>query len=103
MGRFSSFAVSFSLISVLTGIFANFDFGIRQAGGDIVWTWLLVAAGQTLVALVMANLSVRFPIAGYGYQWAARLASTTTAASQPAIPSHVIAAQATATTTTSHE
>ena len=76
MGRFSSFAISFSLISVLTGIFANFDFGIRQAGGDIVWTWLLVAAGQTLVALVMANLSVRFPIAGYGYQWAARLAST---------------------------
>jgi amino acid transporter len=76
MGRFSSFAVSFSLISVLTGIFANFDFGFRQAGADIVWTWLLVAAGQTLVALVMANLSIRFPIAGYGYQWAARLANT---------------------------
>jgi amino acid transporter len=76
MGRFSSFAVSFSLISVLTGIFANFDFGFRQAGADIVWTWLLVAAGQTLVALVMANLSIRFPIAGYGYQWAARLVNT---------------------------
>jgi amino acid transporter len=75
MGRFSSFAVSFSLISVLTGLFANFDFGLRQAGGDIVWTWLLVAAGQTLVALVMANLSIRFPIAGYGYQWASRLAN----------------------------
>lgn len=76
MGRFSSFAVSFSLISVLTGIFANFDFGFRQAGADIVSTWLVVAVGQTLVALVMANLSIRFPIAGYGYQWAARLANT---------------------------
>jgi amino acid transporter len=75
MGRFSSFAVSFSLISVLTGIFANFDFGFRQAGANIVWTWLLVAAGQTLVALVMSNLSIRFPIAGYGYQWASRLAN----------------------------
>ena len=73
MGGFSTFAISFSLISVLTGIFANFNFGYQHAGGAVIWTWLLVAAGQFIVALVMANLSIRFPIAGYGYQWAARL------------------------------
>ncbi len=73
MNSFSSFAVSFSLISVLTGIFANFNFGYQQAGGAIVWSWLLVACGQFFVAVVMANLSIQFPIAGYGYQWAARL------------------------------
>ena len=73
MGGFSSFAVSFSLISVLTGIFANFNFGFREVGGWLVWSWSFVAVGQYLIARVMARLSVRFPIAGYGYQWTARL------------------------------
>jgi len=76
MSSFSSFAVSFSLMSVLTGIFANFNLGYHQAGGAIAWTWLLVAVGQLFVALVMANLAIQFPIAGYGYQWAARLVNT---------------------------
>lgn len=73
MGGFSSFAISFSLISVLTGIFANFNFGFHQVGGAIAWSWLVVGMGQFFVALVMADLSTRFPITGYGYQWSARL------------------------------
>ena len=73
MGSFSSFAISFSLISIITGIFANFGFGIQQVGGAIVWSWMLVGVGQFLVALVMADLSIRFPISGYGYQWTSRL------------------------------
>jgi len=76
MGGFSSFAVSFSLISVLTGIFANFSFGYQQAGGSVIWSWSLVASGQLLVALVLARLAFHYPIAGYGYQWAARLVDT---------------------------
>ena len=73
MGRFSSFAISFSLISVITGIFANYQFGIQQVGSGLLWSWLIVGTGQFLVALVMADLSTRFPISGYGYQWATRL------------------------------
>ncbi|MEY2904932.1 MAG: hypothetical protein RJA52_948 [Bacteroidota bacterium] len=73
MGGFSSFAISFSLISVLTGIFANFNYGFAQVGGMVVWSWLLVGIGQFLVALVMADLSKHFPISGYGYQWVSRL------------------------------
>lgn len=73
MSGFSSFAISFSLISVLTGIFANFNFAFREVGGWIIWAWLLVAIGQFLIARVMAGLSIRFPIAGYGYQWTARM------------------------------
>jgi amino acid transporter len=73
MGGFSSFAISFSLISVLTGIYANFNFGFAQVGGAIVWSWLVVGAGQFLVSLVMADLSTHFPISGYGYQWTSRL------------------------------
>jgi amino acid transporter len=73
MGGFSSFAISFSLISVLTGIYANFNFGFAQVGGVIVWSWLAVGVGQFLVSLVMADLSTHFPISGYGYQWTSRL------------------------------
>ena len=73
MGRFSSFAISFSLISIITGIFANFSFGVEQVGGYLLWSWTLVGLGQLLVALVMADLAARFPIAGYGYQWTSRL------------------------------
>ena len=73
MGAFSSFAVAFSLISVFTGVFANFGHGLRQVGGSVVWSWLIVLAGQTLVALVLAELSTRFPLSGYGYQWTSRL------------------------------
>lgn len=73
MGAFSSFALSFSLISIITGIFANFTFGFRQAGPAVVWSWATVAVGQFFVALVLADLSARIPLSGYGYQWSTRL------------------------------
>lgn len=76
IGGFSSFAVAFSLISVLTGVFANFDHGLRQVGGAVPWSWLVVLAGQTLVALVLADLAVRMPLSGYGYQCTSRLANS---------------------------
>jgi len=72
---FSSFALSFSLISITTGVFAGFGFAVRQFGPAVVWSWLLVAGGQFLVALVLAELSARFPLSGYGYQWTSRLMS----------------------------
>ncbi len=73
MGSFSSFAVAFSLISVFTGVSANFGHGLRQVGGSIVWSWMIVLAGQMLVALLLAELSTRMPLSGYGYQWTSRL------------------------------
>ncbi len=73
MGAFSSFAISFSLISITTGIFANFTFGFRQAGPAVIWSWCLVAVGQLLVALILADLAARIPLSGYGYQWSTRL------------------------------
>jgi len=73
MRKFSSFAVSFSLISILTGIFANFHFGYSEVGDFIPFSWIIVFAGQFIVALIMAELSISFPISGYGYQWTYRL------------------------------
>ena len=73
MNAFSSFAISFSLISITTGIFAGFSFGFREVGPIIIWSWTIVLFGQLLMATVIAELSTRFPLAGYGYQWTSRL------------------------------
>jgi len=75
MGGFSTFAISFSLISITTGIFANYSFGLDEAGPRMVWTWVIVGVGQLIIALNLAHLAPRIPLAGYAYQWASRLRS----------------------------
>jgi amino acid transporter len=79
VGLFSSFAMSFSLISVTSGIFALYGVGLNAAGPVFIWTWLVVGAGQILVALVFANLAKQTPLSGYSYQWVRRLATPTLA------------------------
>jgi len=73
MGFFSSFALSFSVISVTTGIFAVYGSGLNTAGPAFIWTWFVVATGQLLVALVFANLARQIPLSGYAYQWTREL------------------------------
>ncbi|MFD8760500.1 amino acid permease [Streptomyces mirabilis] len=70
---FSLFSVSFSIMSITTGIFLNFTFGITQLGPVSIWIWPAVGVGQLLVALVLSELGTRIPLAGAGYQWGARL------------------------------
>jgi len=72
---FESFAVAFSFISITTGIFTTFGFALTTGGPRAIWTWLIVAAGQSLVALVYGSLAARVPLSGYSYQWASRLAN----------------------------
>src|ERR1700734_1709612 len=71
--HFESFAVAFSFISITTGIFTTFGFALTTGGPRSIWTWLIVAAGQSLVALVYGALAARVPLSGYSYQWASRL------------------------------
>ncbi len=73
MGAFSSFALSFSFVSITTGIFGNYSFGIEQGGPRFIWTWILVGVGQILVALCLAQMAVRVPLAGAMYNWGSRL------------------------------
>src|SRR5713226_4560542 len=74
---FSLYAVAFSIISITTGLFANYGFGVAHLGAAMIWLWPVAAIGQMLVALVVAELGTRIPLAGYSYQWGARLVSTT--------------------------
>jgi amino acid transporter len=71
---FDSFAVGFSFISITTGIFTTFGFLLANAGPRGIWTWPIVVVGQILVALVYGALASKIPLAGYSYQWGARLA-----------------------------
>ncbi len=71
--RFALFAVAFSIVSITTGIFVNYSYGLTQLGPAAVWLWPVAAVGQFLVVLVLAELAGHFPLAGANYQWTARL------------------------------
>src|SRR3981081_3168132 len=74
---FSMFAIAFSIISITTGIFLNYGFGFSYWGPASIWTWPIVGVGNTMIALVVAELGTRIPLAGYAYQWSARLVNPT--------------------------
>jgi amino acid transporter len=74
---FSVFSVAFSIISITTGIFLNFAFGVTELGPVSIWLWPIAGVGQLLVALVLSELATRIPLAGANYQWGARLVNPT--------------------------
>ena len=74
MGGFSNFAISFSIISILTGAVLLYGYGLKFAG-PIVNTvgWPLVSLFTLAVAASMAEIASAFPTAGGLYFWALRL------------------------------
>lgn len=74
---FSMFAIAFSIISITTGIFLNYGWGLSYWGPASIWTWPIVGVGNLMIALVVAELGTRIPLAGYAYQWSARLVNST--------------------------
>ena len=75
MGSFSNFAVSFTIISILTGGITTFYLGLLAGGPrTIVWGWLLVGGLVTLIGLAMAEICSSYPTAGGLYYWSAKLA-----------------------------
>jgi amino acid transporter len=74
MGGFSNFAISFSIISILTGAIQLFGYGLQFAGPVInTWGWPLVSVFVLCVAASMAELASAYPTAGGLYFWAHRL------------------------------
>src|SRR3954451_14621287 len=77
MRTFSNFAVSFTIISILSGCLTLFGFGMKVGGpAEMVWGWLVVGFFVTLVALGMAEVASSYPTAGGLYYWSAKLAKT---------------------------
>jgi amino acid transporter len=76
MGGFSSFAVSFSIISVLTGCITAYADAIGPGGPAALGLgWPIVSVGTMFVAMAMAELASAFPTAGALYHWSALLGS----------------------------
>src|SRR5918993_3463018 len=65
MGGFSNFAISFSIISVLTGAVLLFGYGLKFAGPIINTVgWPVVSLFTLCVAASMAELASAYPTAG---------------------------------------
>src|ERR687891_337629 len=74
MGGFSNFAISFSIISVLTGAVLLFGYGLKFAGPIINSVgWAIVSLFTLCVAASMAEIASAYPTAGGLYFWAYRL------------------------------
>ena len=74
MGGFSNFAVSFSIISILTGAVLLYGYGLKFAGPVVNSVgWPLVSLLTMCVAASMAEIASAYPTAGGLYFWATRL------------------------------
>jgi amino acid permease (GABA permease) len=75
MSGFSNFAVSFTIISILSGCLTLYGYGMAVGGpAIIVWGWPIVGIMTLFVGLSMAEVCSGFPTAGGLYYWSAKLA-----------------------------
>jgi amino acid permease (GABA permease) len=81
MTAFSNFAVSFTIISVLSGCLTLYGFGMNNGGPAAMNIgWPLVGIFVTLVGMAMAEVCSSYPTAGGLYFWSAKLARRNPAA-----------------------
>ncbi|GAA5929094.1 uncharacterized protein JCM15063_004048 [Sporobolomyces koalae] len=72
-----SFGISFSIISIITGITTQFAFGLSNGGPGVMSVgWIVVSFCTMFVALAMAEIVSAVPTSGGPYHWAALLART---------------------------
>src|SRR5262249_22931925 len=73
MSFWANFALGFTYLSPLVGIYSIFSLGLATGGPPAVFWIFIVGAGQLLVALVFGEIVSQYPIAGGIYPWARRL------------------------------
>src|SRR5258707_685484 len=69
LGFFSNFAVAFTYLSPMVGIYSLFLLGVGTGGPSYIWLTLIPLIGMLFVALVFGELASHYPIAGGMYQW----------------------------------
>ena len=74
MGGFSNFAISFSIISILTGAVTLYGYGL-DLGGPLEMTlgWPVATVFTLTLAISMGELCSAFPTSGAMYHWASAL------------------------------
>src|SRR5215210_2208086 len=74
MGGFSNFALSFSIISILTGAVTLYGHGLTMGGpAEMAFGWPLVTLFTLTVAMSMAELASSLPTSGAMYHWSSML------------------------------
>src|SRR5438552_5154875 len=74
MGGFANFAISFSIISILTGAVTLYGHGLKHGGPlEMTLGWPLVSLLTLPVAASLAQLASSYPTAGALYHWSAIL------------------------------
>jgi amino acid transporter len=69
LGLFSNFAVAFTYLSPMVGIYSLFVLGLGTAGPAYVWLNWIPVIGMFFVALVFGELASHYPVAGALYQY----------------------------------
>ncbi|HMD76834.1 MAG TPA: amino acid permease, partial [Terracidiphilus sp.] len=73
MSMWSNFALGFTYLSPVVGVYTLFAVALAAGGPPMFWTYLFVGIGQLFVAMVFGEIVSQFPIAGGLYPWARRL------------------------------
>jgi amino acid transporter len=73
MSLWANFALGFTYLSPVVGIYTLFAIGLATGGPAMIWWLVIVGLGQLLVALVFGEIVSQFPVAGGVYPWARRL------------------------------
>src|SRR6185437_15868203 len=69
LGLFSNFAVGFTYLSPMVGIYSLFVFGLGIAGPAYIWLTFIPLIGMLFVALVFGELASHYPVAGALFQY----------------------------------
>ncbi|MDX6452711.1 MAG: hypothetical protein QOH16_2760, partial [Gaiellaceae bacterium] len=74
MGGFSNFAISFTIISILSGTLTLYGTGLNYGGPVIeAYGWPIVSVFVIIVGLGMAEIASKYPTAGGLYYWASKM------------------------------
>jgi amino acid transporter len=69
LGFFSNFAVAFTYLSPMVGIYSLFVLGLATGGPAYIWLTIIPVIGMLFVALVFGELASHYPVAGALYQY----------------------------------
>jgi amino acid transporter len=74
MGGFSNFAISFSIISIITGTVTLYGYGLEMGGPlEMSLGWPIATIFTLMLGASMAELCSAYPTSGAMYHWAAAL------------------------------
>ncbi|MBC9927507.1 MULTISPECIES: APC family permease [unclassified Leucobacter] len=73
MSLWANFALGFTYLSPLVGVYSLFAVALATGGPPSIWWIVIVGAGQLTVSVVFGEVVSQYPIHGGIYPWARRL------------------------------